>query len=88
MRPCLAQGACAPWQDTLEKLTGTRQIDAGAISEYFQPLMQWLNEENRGQPCGGRRGYCGGLASSATRTVFTQYSVSAKQEFGIHLCCS
>ncbi len=48
----LAQGASAPWQDTLERLTGTRQIDAGAISEYFQPLMQWLNEENRGQQCG------------------------------------
>jgi peptidyl-dipeptidase A len=48
----LAQGAAAPWQDTLEKLTGTRQIDASAITEYFQPLMQWLTEENKGQQCG------------------------------------
>ncbi len=48
----LAQGAAAPWQDTLEKLTGTRQIDASAITEYFQPLMQWLSEENKGQQCG------------------------------------
>jgi peptidyl-dipeptidase A len=48
----LAQGAAAPWQDTLEKLTGTRQIDARAISEYFQPLMQWLTEENKGEQCG------------------------------------
>jgi peptidyl-dipeptidase A len=48
----LAQGAAAPWQDTLEKLTGARQIDASAITEYFQPLMQWLNEENKGQQCG------------------------------------
>jgi peptidyl-dipeptidase A len=48
----LAQGAAAPWQDPLEMLTGTRQIDASAITEYFQPLMQWLNEENKGQQCG------------------------------------
>ncbi len=48
----LAQGAAAPWQDTLEKLTGAREIDASAITEYFQPLMQWLNEANKGQQCG------------------------------------
>ena len=51
-RAMLAQGASAPWQDTMEKLTGSRQIDAGAISEYFQPLMQWLEEQNKGQQCG------------------------------------
>jgi peptidyl-dipeptidase A len=48
----LAQGASAPWQDTLEKLTGSRQIDAGAITEYFQPLLEWLNEQNKNQRCG------------------------------------
>jgi peptidyl-dipeptidase A len=48
----LAQGASAPWQDTLEKLTGSRQIDAGAITEYFQPLLEWLNEQNKDQRCG------------------------------------
>ena len=48
----LAQGASEPWQDTLEKLTGSRDIDASAITEYFQPLMQWLNEANKGQQCG------------------------------------
>jgi peptidyl-dipeptidase A len=48
----LSLGASQPWQDALEKLTGTRRIDAAAISEYFQPLMQWLREQNRGQQCG------------------------------------
>jgi peptidyl-dipeptidase A len=48
----LKLGASVPWQDALEKLTGTRQIDAAAITEYFQPLMQWLGEQNQGQPCG------------------------------------
>jgi peptidyl-dipeptidase A len=48
----LAQGASEPWQDTLEKLTGSREIDATAITEYFAPLMQWLAVQNQGQECG------------------------------------
>jgi peptidyl-dipeptidase A len=48
----LALGRSKPWQDALEKLTGTRQMDATAIVEYFQPLMQWLDERNRGRDCG------------------------------------
>ena len=31
----LAKGASQPWQDTLYELTGTRQMDASAILEYF-----------------------------------------------------
>ena len=52
LRAMLAQGAAVPWQDSLEKLTGSAQIDASAITEYFQPLMQWLAEQNKGQQCG------------------------------------
>jgi peptidyl-dipeptidase A len=48
----LALGRSKPWQDALEKLTGTREMDASAIVEYFQPLMQWLAEQNRGRECG------------------------------------
>ncbi len=48
----LELGRSKPWQDALEKLTGTRQMDASAIVEYFQPLMQWLAEQNRGRQCG------------------------------------
>jgi peptidyl-dipeptidase A len=48
----LALGASKPWQDALEKLTGTRRMDASAIVEYFQPLMGWLEEQNRGRQCG------------------------------------
>jgi len=51
-REMLALGASQPWQDALEKLTGTRQMDASAIVEYFQPLMGWLEEQNRGRDCG------------------------------------
>jgi peptidyl-dipeptidase A len=51
-REMLALGQSKPWQDALEKLTGTRQMDATAIIEYFQPLMGWLEEHNRGRACG------------------------------------
>ena len=51
-REMLALGTSKPWQDALEKLAGTRQMDATAIVEYFQPLMGWLEEQNRGRQCG------------------------------------
>ncbi len=48
----LAQGASRPWQETLEKLTGTREIDGSALIEYFAPLMGYLAEQNQGLSCG------------------------------------
>ena len=48
----LAKGASQPWQDTLYELTGTREMDASAILEYFAPLRAWLDEQNKGQQCG------------------------------------
>ena len=48
----LSQGQSQAWQDTLEKLTGTRQMDASAIVEYFSPLMKYLQEQNQGKSCG------------------------------------
>ena len=47
----LAAGASEPWQDAMEKLTGSRRIDAAAITEYFQPLMGWLTEQNKNRQC-------------------------------------
>lgn len=48
----LAKGASQPWQDTLQELTGTREMDASAILDYFAPLRGWLEEQNKGQQCG------------------------------------
>ena len=48
----LAMGASQPWPDALEKLTGTRQMDAGALIEYFGPLLGWLEQQNQGKSCG------------------------------------
>ena len=48
----LQAGSSEPWQDTLEKLTGTREMDASAIIDYFAPLMAWLETQNQGKTCG------------------------------------
>lgn len=48
----LAAGQSRPWPETLEKLTGSRQMDASAIIDYFQPLMGWLQDKNKNQQCG------------------------------------
>ncbi len=48
----LQAGASQPWQDTLESMTGTREMDATAIIDYFAPLMGYLKEQNAGRSCG------------------------------------
>ncbi len=48
----LQAGASKPWPETLEKLTGGKQMDGSALIEYFQPLMGYLKEQNQGQSCG------------------------------------
>ncbi|HXU44402.1 MAG TPA: M2 family metallopeptidase [Thermoanaerobaculia bacterium] len=48
----LAMGASRPWPDALEALTGSRQMDATAIVDYFKPLLDWLKTQNKGQKCG------------------------------------
>ncbi|MBI1213160.1 MAG: peptidase M2 family protein [Alphaproteobacteria bacterium] len=48
----LKAGASRPWPETLEKLTGTRQMDGSALIEYFAPLMAYLKEQNEGKQCG------------------------------------
>ncbi|MDH3531539.1 MAG: M2 family metallopeptidase [Gammaproteobacteria bacterium] len=48
----LAAGASRPWQDTLEKLTGTREMDASGIIDYFAPLLEYLEVQNADRSCG------------------------------------
>ena len=48
----LEMGQSRPWPDALEAITGQRQMDAGAIVEYFAPLKKWLDEQNQGHPVG------------------------------------
>jgi peptidyl-dipeptidase A len=48
----LQLGASRPWPDALMALTGERQMDATALLDYFQPLMVWLERQNRGTSVG------------------------------------
>jgi peptidyl-dipeptidase A len=48
----LEMGMSRPWPDALEALTGQRQMDATAVVDYFRPLLDWLEVQNRGKQCG------------------------------------
>jgi len=48
----LEMGASRPWQEALDKIAGTRQMDASAIRDYFAPLQKWLDEQNKGKAVG------------------------------------
>lgn len=52
LREMMELGQSRPWPDALEALTGRREMDATAIRDYFAPLQQWLDEQNRGRPVG------------------------------------
>lgn len=48
----LEMGAAQPWQDTLEIIADSREMDASAVLDYFAPLKEWLDEQNKGRDCG------------------------------------
>ena len=41
----LKLGVSKTWQDALETMTGSRQMDATAIIDYFAPLKKFMDEE-------------------------------------------
>ncbi len=48
----LDAGQSRPWQETLAAMTGERNMNAGALLEYYGPLKVWLDQQNRGHPVG------------------------------------
>jgi peptidyl-dipeptidase A len=52
LQAMLEMGQSRPWPEALEALTGSKQMDASAIIDYFAPLKQWLDEQTKGQPVG------------------------------------
>ena len=43
----LTMGLSKPWPEALKTLTGEDKMDATAIIDYFAPLKQWLDEQNK-----------------------------------------
>jgi peptidyl-dipeptidase A len=48
----MEMGRSRPWPEALEAITGSPEMDATAILDYFAPLMAWLEEQNAGRECG------------------------------------
>ena len=48
----LSMGQSKPWPEALEALTGSKQMDATAILDYFAPLSKWLDEQLAGKQVG------------------------------------
>jgi peptidyl-dipeptidase A len=48
----LSMGQSRPWPEALEALTGSKQMDATAILDYFAPLSKWLDEQLAGTQVG------------------------------------
>ncbi len=48
----MAMGLSRPWPEALEALTGSKQMDATAIIDYFAPLQTWLDQQVKGKPVG------------------------------------
>ncbi|KAG3268689.1 angiotensin-converting enzyme isoform X1 [Ictidomys tridecemlineatus] len=47
LRSLLQAGSSRPWQDVLEDLVGSAALDAQPLLNYFQPVIQWLQEQNQ-----------------------------------------
>ncbi|XP_072029767.1 angiotensin-converting enzyme-like [Amphiura filiformis] len=43
----LALGSSVPWPEAMERITGQREISALPLVKYFQPLLDFLEKENR-----------------------------------------
>jgi peptidyl-dipeptidase A len=52
LKAALEMGMSRPWPDTLEALTGQREMDATAMADYYAPLKTWLDEQNKGLKTG------------------------------------
>ncbi|KAB0802038.1 hypothetical protein PPYR_04224 [Photinus pyralis] len=46
LREGLTLGKSKHWKDALEIMTGSRELDASALLEYFQPLFEFLKKSN------------------------------------------
>jgi peptidyl-dipeptidase A len=52
LQQMMEMGMEKPWPEALAAVTGETRMDASAIIEYFQPLIDWLNAQNADKKCG------------------------------------
>jgi peptidyl-dipeptidase A len=51
LRKIMERGKTEDWRKILKEATG-EELSTRAMVEYYQPLMRWLEQENRGRPIG------------------------------------
>lgn len=51
LRRIMVKGATEDWRKVLKEATG-EDLSTRAMLEYYQPLMSWLQEQNKGRPIG------------------------------------
>lgn len=42
----LRTGSSKTWQEVLKDMTGSDKMDVGPLMEYFEPVTNWLKEQN------------------------------------------
>ncbi|KAM9210811.1 angiotensin-converting enzyme isoform 1-T1 [Dugong dugon] len=47
LRELLRAGSSRPWQELLKDMIGSDTLDAQPLLTYFQPVSQWLQEQNQ-----------------------------------------
>ena len=40
-------GSSVHWEDALYAISGTREMSAEPLVEYFKPLLDWLDKQNK-----------------------------------------
>lgn len=51
-RRILELGRSRPWPEVLELMTGSAEMNASALLDYFRPLYDWLLTQNEGHSVG------------------------------------
>lgn len=73
-------GSSENWRDTLSLVIGENRLDGSALREFFQPLEEWLRNENL------RTGQFVGWTYGMYRQFYKQYTKTNRSiHFGIIL---
>ncbi|KAJ3608492.1 hypothetical protein NHX12_025539 [Muraenolepis orangiensis] len=52
LRTVLKAGSSKPWPEVLQEALGTNKMDAGALMRYFDPIIKWLDKQNKNETIG------------------------------------
>lgn len=51
-RKVLVAGSSKPWPEVLQEAIGTNKMDATSLMKYFEPVITWLEEQNKDETLG------------------------------------